>query len=100
LVAEPILRACRPVRAGAASRTRERTLDPMSLFDSTQLALEAALRGASLRQELLTNNVANINTPGYQRQDVDFHAALRAAQAAGEDPTTIRFRPKLDPTRT
>lgn len=72
----------------------------MSLFDSTQLALEAALRGASLRQELLTNNVANINTPGYQRQDVDFHAALRAAQAAGEDPTTIRFRPKLDPTRT
>ena len=72
----------------------------MSLFDSTQLALEAALRGASMRQELLTNNLANINTPGYQRQDLDFHAALRAAQAAGSDPTTVRFRPAIDPART
>ncbi|MBB4661013.1 flagellar basal body rod protein FlgB [Conexibacter arvalis] len=72
----------------------------MSLFDSTQLALETALRGASMRQELLTNNLANINTPGYQRQDLDFHSALRAAQASGADPTTVSFRPTTDPART
>jgi flagellar basal-body rod protein FlgB len=71
----------------------------MSLFDSTQLALESAARGASMRQEALTNNLANINTPGYQRQDVDFHAALLAAQASGQDPTTIDFAPSTDPTR-
>ncbi len=72
----------------------------MSLFDSTQLSLETALRGASLRQELLTNNLANINTPGYQRQDVDFHAALQAAQAQDHDPSAVEFRPSTDPTRT
>jgi flagellar basal-body rod protein FlgB len=72
----------------------------MSLFDSTQLALETAMRGASLRQELLTNNLANINTPGYQRQDLDFHSALQSAQASGIDPTEVSFRPSTDPTRT
>lgn len=72
----------------------------MSLFDSTQLALESALRGASMRQQLLTNNLANVNTPGYQRQDLDFHGALQAAQASGQDPTTIAFRPTSDPART
>lgn len=72
----------------------------MSLFDSTQLALGAAMRGSSLRQELLTNNLANINTPGYQRQDLDFHGALRTAQASGHDPRELSFRPATDPTRT
>lgn len=72
----------------------------MSLFDSTQLALGAALRGSSMRQELLTNNLANINTPGYQRQDLDFHAQLRSAQSAGHDPREISYRPATDATRT
>ncbi|MDO8211423.1 flagellar basal body rod protein FlgB [Conexibacter sp. CPCC 206217] len=72
----------------------------MSLFDSTQISLETALRGASMRQELLTNNLANINTPGYQRQDLDFHAALQSAQAAGSDPSAIDFQAKTDPSRT
>jgi flagellar basal-body rod protein FlgB len=72
----------------------------MSLFDSTQIALETALRGSSMRQELLTNNLANINTPGYQRQDLDFHAALQSAQAAGASPADVSFRPTTDPART
>lgn len=72
----------------------------MSLFDSTQLALESALRGSSMRQELLTSNLANINTPGYQRQDLDFHSALQVAQASGADPSQVSFRPTTDPSRT
>lgn len=72
----------------------------MSLFDSTQVSLETALRGSSMRQELLANNLANINTPGYQRQDLDFHAALKSAQAAGNDPSGLTFRPTTDATRT
>jgi flagellar basal-body rod protein FlgB len=59
----------------------------LSLIDTTQLALEAGMRGAWLRQTLLTNNIANANTPGYQREDVDFQATLRSALAgsgAGE----------------
>jgi len=71
----------------------------MTLFDSTQLSLEAAMRGATLRQTLLTNNMANVNTPGYQRQDVDFHSALRAAEASGSSLDTLAFQPTTDTSR-
>ncbi|MGB2711061.1 MAG: flagellar basal body rod protein FlgB [Conexibacter sp.] len=65
----------------------------MTLFDSTQLALEAAMRGSALRQSLLTSNLANVNTPDYQRKDVDFHAALRAAQRTDQPLETLSFQP-------
>lgn len=71
----------------------------MSLFDSTQLALEAAMRGASTRQTLLTDNLANVNTPGYQRQDVNFHATLQAAEAAGAPLDSLTFQGTTDATR-
>ena len=63
---------------------RRNTFFRMSLFDTTQLSLEAALRGSSLRQTLLTDNLANVNTPGYQRKDVDFQSALAAALGEGK----------------
>lgn len=72
----------------------------MSLFDNTQLTLEAALRGAGLRQAVLTSNLANVNTPGYQRKDVDFHAALRRAQQTGAPPESVGFDVQTDLTRT
>jgi flagellar basal-body rod protein FlgB len=55
------------------------------LFDTTQLALERAIGGASQRHAALAANLANVNTPGYQRVDVDFHAALRNALENGAD---------------
>ena len=58
----------------------------MSLIDTTQLALESAMRGAWARQTLLTNNIANANTPGYQREDLNFQGALRAALASRRVP--------------
>ncbi|MCK9247729.1 MAG: flagellar basal body protein [Solirubrobacteraceae bacterium] len=64
----------------------------MTLIDPTQQALHAAIQGAGMRHELLASNLANVNTPGYQRRDVDFHAALRGAMAAGE-PGAARFDP-------
>ena len=73
----------------------------MSLFDATQLGLERAIQGAAMRQTALTSNVANANTPGYRRQDVDFHSALRAAFAEGPDQQTqaianASFSPQVD----
>ena len=56
----------------------------MTLFDVTQNALEGAIRGAGMRQTALAANVANANTPGYQRKDVDFHGTLQAAMADGQ----------------
>jgi flagellar basal-body rod protein FlgB len=70
----------------------------MDLFDSTHHLLEAALRGASARHSALSTNIANANTAGYQRVDVDFHSALR--DAAGEDPESadeLVFAPEVDP---
>jgi flagellar basal-body rod protein FlgB len=55
----------------------------MTLYDVTQLSLESAIRGSALRQTTLASNVANANTPGYRRQDVDFHGALKAAMDTG-----------------
>src|SRR2546423_11633766 len=73
----------------------------MSLFDATQLGLERAIQGAAMRQTALTSNVANANTPGYRRQDVDFHSALQAAFAEGTDqaPRALQdasFTPQTD----
>jgi flagellar basal-body rod protein FlgB len=54
------------------------------LFDTTQLALQSAIGGAAQRHQALATNLANANTPGYQRVDVDFHSALRSALAGGD----------------
>src|SRR3954469_15221386 len=66
-------------RTGSDFRTSS-----MELFDTTQIGLERALSGASLRQQAIAQNVANVNTPGYRRQDVDFQSALHAAWEQGE----------------
>jgi flagellar basal-body rod protein FlgB len=55
----------------------------MDLFDTTQIGLERALSGSSLRQQAIAQNIANVNTPGYRRQDVDFQSALHKAWTAG-----------------
>src|SRR3954467_1235267 len=49
------------------------------LFDTTQLALERTIAGASQRHNALAANIANAATPGYRRGDVGFHGALAAA---------------------
>jgi flagellar basal-body rod protein FlgB len=70
------------------------------LFDTTQLALERAIEGAGKRHEALAANLANANTPGYQRVDVDFHSSLAAAMNSGDDPRSavqhLSFSPAKD----
>lgn len=39
--------------------------------------------GAAARQQAIAQNLANVDTPGYQRVDVDFHSTLRDAMASG-----------------
>src|SRR5690242_17858413 len=67
---------------------------PVTLIDNTQLGLERAISGASLRQSVLANNLANAETPGYRRMDVDFHDALAQAMNSGDaaaiDATTFK----------
>jgi flagellar basal-body rod protein FlgB len=69
----------------------------VGLFDITQIALERALSGAEQRQKLLANNLANANTPGFKRSDLDFHSALASALDSGE-PAAATFTPQTDTT--
>ncbi len=55
----------------------------MELFDTVHVALERAIQASGLRHEALAENIANVNTPGYRRKDVDFHAALQATMPGG-----------------
>jgi flagellar basal-body rod protein FlgB len=53
------------------------------LGDHTGDVLSVAMIGASARQRVLANNLANADTPGYARMDVSFEGAL--ADAVRED---------------
>ena len=39
--------------------------------------LDKAADASWIREGLITNNIANSDTPGYKRQDIDFQAALQ-----------------------
>ncbi len=84
-------------RAHGRAPLSRTSLRPMQLFDTVHLALERALQGASLRHEALSENIANVNTPGYQRRDVDFHSALQAAMPAGHGAvSSVPFAVNVD----
>jgi flagellar basal-body rod protein FlgB len=71
------------------------------LFDTTQIALERAIQGAGQRHSALAANLANAETPGYQRKDVDFHGTLSAAMAGGREAVErTAFATAADPTAT
>jgi len=60
-----------------------------------------ALDAASLRQQAIAHNLANVNTPGYKRQDVTFesqlsHALLEHRTARDVDEGAVeRVRPQV-----
>ncbi|OFW78736.1 MAG: flagellar basal-body rod protein FlgB [Alicyclobacillus sp. RIFOXYA1_FULL_53_8] len=39
--------------------------------------VDAAMKASELRQQVYANNIANIDTPGYKRQDVNFESILQ-----------------------
>ena len=42
---------------------------------------EAALRFRARRNQVLSSNIANADTPGYKARDLDFSSALKSAQS-------------------
>ena len=49
-----------------------------NVFDYTDI-LDKAADASWMRENVITNNIANIDTPGYKRQDVDFESVLQKA---------------------
>ena len=71
----------------------------MGLFDVTDAALQQGMSGAGLRQQLLANNLANVNTAGFKRSDVDFESSLASALSAGDPSSAVdslSFQPQVD----
>jgi flagellar basal-body rod protein FlgB len=47
--------------------------------DNSIRAAKMALDGLSQRQNVISNNIANIDTPGYRAQEVDFESVMKRA---------------------
>ena len=72
----------------------------MTLFDSVSyVALNSAADGLALRQRVIANNIANIQTPGFLAGKVAFEKELAAAVKGGSGAVTPTTARSLEPTR-
>ncbi|MFB3041662.1 MAG: flagellar basal body rod protein FlgB [Candidatus Poribacteria bacterium] len=46
------------------------------LFDTTLRVLEIGIEGRKLKHQIIVNNLANVDTPGFQSSDLKFEEAL------------------------
>jgi flagellar basal-body rod protein FlgB len=71
----------------------------LGLFDLTDMVVQRGLEGASLRQQVLSNNLANANTAGFKRSDIDFESTLSSALGSGDASQALAeatFAPQTD----
>jgi flagellar basal-body rod protein FlgB len=59
---------------------------PVLGTDRVEGVLHTALAGLSLRQDVIADNVANVDTPNFRARSVDFESSLRDAVARGGVP--------------
>ncbi len=59
--------------------------------------MEGALQAASVRQRVISNNVANVNTPGFKKSDVVFESLLRDQLGDGKRLQMARTNEKHYP---
>ncbi|WP_298462476.1 flagellar basal body protein [uncultured Cellulomonas sp.] len=70
------------------------------MFESVSfVALNSALDGLALRQRVIADNVANIQTPGFLAGRVAFEDSLAAAVSGGSGAVTPSVARSLEPTR-
>lgn len=68
-----------------------------SFLDTAAIvALEKSLRGLSLRQQVISNNLANVNTPGFKASKVTFEDELQKvlAEDDADQHVLARTHPK------
>ncbi len=51
--------------------------------------LEKSLAGAGLRQRVISNNIANVNTPGFKRSEVAFEEILQQQLSGGNGKISL-----------
>ena len=60
---------------GGANQTGRKAVDLLAR-DVTLATLAKAQSASTERTRMLAENIANVNTPGYKRHDVDFQSEL------------------------
>lgn len=65
----------------------------MRLFDKNMTIMEKSLNAYSDRSKALANNIANVNTPNYKRQDIQFEEYL-------DEAINSKSNPKIEGKRT
>lgn len=63
------------------------TLIDTNAFDYINVLGKAA-DASWLRNEVIANNIANVDTPGYKRKDVDFEETLKKAMGSSKYTST------------
>lgn len=59
-----------------------------SSLGRTSKMLEMGLQATNIRRQLIANNIANVDTPGYKRAELSFESQLRRA-VASETPARL-----------
>jgi flagellar basal-body rod protein FlgB len=74
----------------------------MSGWLDTQVikVLEKSLDASSLRQKVISNNVANVDTPNFKRSDVDFGKVLGQALGVSGDELPLKLTSPLHLQKT
>ena len=60
------------------------------ISDSVTTALHLAINGLDARQQAISSNIANLETPNYLAKEVDFESSLRSALDDG-DPSQMEI---------
>lgn len=76
----------------------------MKIFDQSLTRLEHALDYSSKRNEVISNNIANVDTPFYKTKDVSFKTQLQMAMEKQQEnirthPKHFKFSSNHDPFR-
>ncbi|GLY96862.1 flagellar basal body protein [Actinoplanes sp. NBRC 103695] len=69
--------------------------------DVSTSSLKVSVAGLAARQTAIADNIANIETPGYQARKVKFEEALSSAVEHGRSPQSVTpsVARSLEPTR-
>jgi flagellar basal-body rod protein FlgB len=67
------------------------TMSSSFVIDKTMQAAKAALDGLSQRQNTISRNIANIDTPGYKAQEVNFEEALNKALKLSSNSLSMKL---------
>ena len=57
---------------------------PFAVSDAVSQVLASALDGVTQRQQVIADNIANADTPGFRATSVDFESQLKSAINGGE----------------